>query len=52
MLQLGHGTSWVEPAFQYRCNDGDRVMVRAGILWLLGVPISIIILLALFTNII
>jgi hypothetical protein len=27
-------------------------MVRAGILWLLGVPISIIILLALFTNII
>jgi len=27
-------------------------MARAGILWLLGVPISIIILLALFTNII
>jgi hypothetical protein len=28
------------------------IMARAGILWLLGVPISIIILLALFTNII
>jgi hypothetical protein len=28
------------------------IMVRAGILWLLGVPISIIILLALFTNVI
>jgi len=25
-------------------------MVRAGILWLLGVPITVIILIALFTN--
>jgi hypothetical protein len=27
-------------------------MARAGILWLLGVPLTIIVLLALFTNII
>jgi hypothetical protein len=27
-------------------------MMRAGILWLLGVPLSLIIILALFTNIV
>jgi hypothetical protein len=29
----------------------DQQMAKAGILWLLGVPIGIIVLLALFTNI-
>jgi hypothetical protein len=30
----------------------EPTMARAGILWLLGVPVTIIVLLALFTNII
>jgi hypothetical protein len=30
----------------------EPTMIRAGILWLLGVPLTIIVLLALFTDII
>jgi len=34
-----------------RMTQGRNKMVKAGILWLLGVPLFVIILLALFTNI-
>jgi len=34
-----------------RMIQGSNKMIKAGILWLLGVPLFVIILLALFTNI-
>lgn len=33
------------------CPNGDMKMLRAGLLWLLGVPVFVIIMLALFTGI-
>jgi hypothetical protein len=35
-----------------RGANGESAMAKAGILWLLGVPAVVIVLLALFTNII
>jgi hypothetical protein len=35
-----------------RMKKEERIMARGLLLWLLGVPLSVIILLALFTNIV
>jgi hypothetical protein len=32
-------------------REGGFIVLKAGILWLLGVPVVVIILLALFTNV-
>jgi hypothetical protein len=43
-------SSFVGRVFVPDQQQGGRTMGRALILWLLGVPISVIILIALFTN--
>ena len=44
------GTRFVAPPLNRDSNEGIDSMMKGGLLWLIGIPLPIILVIALFTN--